>query len=75
MIAETLKKFVERHPFRPFRIRLHAGDPIDIRHPESIHVGREWAAVWQDPDLPIFFETDMIVSIEFFRKGGARRRP
>ncbi|MBI2901158.1 MAG: hypothetical protein HYY17_13320 [Planctomycetes bacterium] len=75
MNAGELKRFVARRPFVPIRITLHAGDPIDVRHPENIIIREHWVFVLDDPMPPIFFQPDMVVSVKLLRNGGARRRP
>lgn len=74
MNAEKLRDLVGRRPFRPIRIVLHAGNPVDVKHPENIAVGDAWVAVFRDPNPPLVFEADMVVSIEFLRNGARSRK-
>ncbi len=74
MDAAKLKAAVLDRRFRPVRITLNAGEPILVRHPENIMIGSEWVAVARDPDPPIIFETEEVVTIEYLRNGGARHR-
>ena len=38
----TLQTFVRASPFRAFRITMNSGKTYDVRHPEFIHVGRDF---------------------------------
>jgi hypothetical protein len=40
MFPRDLREFLDRRPFRPFRITLTDGRSYDIRHPELAVVGR-----------------------------------
>jgi hypothetical protein len=42
MQPSTLQTYVRAQPFRPFRIVMNSGAAYDIRHPEMIHVGRDF---------------------------------
>lgn len=41
-----LGEYVLAEPFRPFRIRMASGQTFEIRHPETILVGRNTARVY-----------------------------
>lgn len=41
-----LGDYVLAEPFRPFRIRMASGQTFEIRHPETILVGRNTARVY-----------------------------
>ena len=40
MTAEVLRDWMQRRPFRPFRITMSSGDAYDIRHPEMAFLTR-----------------------------------
>lgn len=40
MTAEEIKIFVDRQPFKPFRLHLSDGRSFEIRHPDFIWVLR-----------------------------------
>ena len=40
MTAETLRDWLRRRPFLPFRIKTSDGDAYEIRHPEMAFVTR-----------------------------------
>ncbi|MBI4614688.1 MAG: hypothetical protein HY720_13845 [Planctomycetes bacterium] len=65
MTAAKLRQAVFRKPFRPLRMQLHAGDPVEVRHPEFIAITDSWVLVGQDPAPPVVFEAEMVVSIEY----------
>lgn len=44
-----LAEYVSAEPFRPFRIRMASGQTFEIRHPETIMVGRSTARVYTTP--------------------------
>lgn len=73
MDTAKLRAAVGTRPFRPVRITLHAGPPIVVRHPEAIAIREQWVAVFRDPDPPLIFEAEMVVSIEYLRNGRTRK--
>jgi hypothetical protein len=40
MFAKDVQEFLQRRPFRPFRLTLTDGRTYDVRHPELVNVGR-----------------------------------
>jgi hypothetical protein len=45
-IFRKVGEYVEAEPFRPFRIRMASGSSYEIRHPETILVGRTSVRVY-----------------------------
>jgi len=42
-------EYVAAEPFRPFRIKMASGQSFEIRHPETILVGRTSVRVYTPP--------------------------
>ncbi|HYV39437.1 MAG TPA: hypothetical protein VE988_27355 [Gemmataceae bacterium] len=42
MNPTTLQGYVRAQPFRPFRVTMNSGKFYDIRHPEMVHVGKDF---------------------------------
>jgi hypothetical protein len=57
MWSENLLTYVRPVPFRPFRVVMNGGRAYDVRHSETIRVGRDVAVYFRadPPDAP--FET------------------
>jgi hypothetical protein len=51
---DTLLSYVRAAPFRPFRLVMNSGRAFDIRHPETIRVGRDVFHYYhaETPDAP-----------------------
>lgn len=60
-----------RRPFRPFRLTLHAGAPVTVRHPENFTITHDGAMILAfDPDQgALVFEPEMVVSVQHMRNG------
>jgi hypothetical protein len=61
---QRLASFIFAEPFRPFRIRMVGGQALEIRHPDTIGIGRSSARV------DFFMSEDPILV-----KEGARKVP
>jgi hypothetical protein len=46
MTFEQVGEFVFAEPFRPFRIKMASGQTFEIRHPETILIGRTTVQVY-----------------------------
>lgn len=44
--SSKIVEYLTAEPFRPFRIRMASGQTFEIRHPETILVGRNTARVY-----------------------------
>jgi hypothetical protein len=40
MTAETLREWMQRRPFQPFRLKTSDGEAYDVRHPEMAFLTR-----------------------------------
>jgi len=40
MTAETLREWMQRRPFHPFRLKTSDGEAYDVRHPEMAFLTR-----------------------------------
>ena len=49
MNADTLREWLNRHPFEPFELRLSNGEAYQVRHPEVLAIGRDRVAIF-DPN-------------------------
>ncbi len=56
MRNNSILSYVKAVPFRPFRIVMNSGKSYDVRHPETIAVGRDTFIYYyrQQPDQPFF---------------------
>jgi hypothetical protein len=56
MRNHSILNYVHAVPFRPFRIVMNSGKTYDVRHPETIAVGRDVCIYYhrQQPDQPFF---------------------
>jgi len=56
MRNHSILNYVHAVPFRPFRIVMNSGKSYDVRHPETIAVGRDTFIYYyrQQPDQPFF---------------------
>ncbi len=54
MRDHSILSYVRAEPFRPFRIVMNSGKTYDVRHPETIAVGRDVCIYYhrQQPDQP-----------------------
>jgi hypothetical protein len=43
----ALRSLLQSQPFRAFRIVLNSGKTYDIRHPESLIIGKSWATIYE----------------------------
>lgn len=72
------RKLVLRRPFKPVEIRIRAGDPLVVKHPEFVHTigddeeGR-WISVHENNGPPIIFEVEEVVSIRQLSNGRSRK--
>ena len=79
MNMPELRKLILQRPFRPVKIRIRAGDPLIVRHPDFIRTfGNDeesrWIAVTDGPDgPPVVYEVGEVVSITYIKNGNARR--
>ena len=73
MNSDKLREALFRKPFRPVRITLDAGDPIEVRHPEGILMNESWGVILEGI-TPILFEPERVVSIRYLANGGRRSR-
>ncbi len=52
--CQRISSYVFAEPFHPFRITLADGRTVDIRHPDSVQVGRTWMTIFlydcKDPE-------------------------
>ena len=64
MAPETLREFVERVPFLPFRIRLSSGDMIDVTRRHSVAVMRTEIFVALPEDRWKFIPLGHIATVE-----------
>jgi hypothetical protein len=55
MRYQDVLEYVQREPFRPFRIQMNSGRTFDIRHPEMVKVGNSailiFSFVSDDPEI------------------------
>jgi hypothetical protein len=49
MKIDTVRRLVQRRPFRPIEILSDGGEKLVIRHPEAVLVGK-WNVVVELPD-------------------------
>ncbi len=47
---QRIASYVGAEPFRPFRITTASGRTFEIRHPESVQVGRSVMAIYTPPE-------------------------
>ena len=61
MRDRSVLTYVQAVPFRPFRIVMNSGKSYDVRHPETIAVGRDTLIYYyrQKPGQP-FDRVDMV---------------
>jgi hypothetical protein len=54
MRDKSILSYVRAEPFRPFRIVMNSGKSYDVRHPETIAVGRDVFIYYhrQQPEQP-----------------------
>jgi hypothetical protein len=68
MSPQELLNYLHGQPFRPFRIRMNSGRTFDIRHPETVRVGRRDALIFtfvsEDPEVYDRWENVSLVLIE-----------
>jgi hypothetical protein len=79
MRDKSVLSYVKAVPFRPFRIIMNSGKTYDVRHPESIAVGRDTFIYYhrQQPDQP-FDHVDMVSlplveSVEHLEQGTSKK--
>ena len=46
MTFRRIAKYVVAEPFRPFRIKMASGETFEVRHPETISVGKTTVRVF-----------------------------
>jgi hypothetical protein len=49
MNSEVIRQLVLRRPFEPFTVHLSEGESYEVRHPETVALGRQ-RIVMVDPD-------------------------
>ncbi|HVS38551.1 MAG TPA: hypothetical protein VMS17_23545 [Gemmataceae bacterium] len=63
--------YLRAQPFRPFQIRMTSGRTFEIRHPETLRVGRNslivFTAISDDPGIYDRWETISLLLIEFLK--------
>jgi hypothetical protein len=67
MRPETLLAYIRAAPFRPFRIVLNSGRTYEVRHPETVRVGRDSFVYYyaDSPEAPYErFETVGLLLVE-----------
>ncbi len=68
MLPSTLQSYVRAQPFRPFRIVMNSGKTYDVRHPEMIHVGRNFFLHFQtatpQDEFPDRWETVSLLLVQ-----------
>jgi hypothetical protein len=74
MRFETLRHRVLRRPFRPIRLTLDDGSKIVVRHPEAFMLSRMLCGVARDPEFPLLFEPEKVLSVEQLRANGNGRK-
>ena len=42
MTAETIRQFLKRQPFQPFRIHMNDGRALEVRHPDFVVLPPGW---------------------------------
>ncbi|MBI2480727.1 MAG: hypothetical protein HYV60_19500 [Planctomycetia bacterium] len=45
MNTETIREWLNRHPFEPFLLSLSNGETYEVRHPENVAIGKNRLAV------------------------------
>jgi hypothetical protein len=67
MLPSTLQTYVRAQPFRPFRIIMNSGNTYEVRHPEMIHVGRDFFNYYSfkgEDQFPETWETVSLLLVE-----------
>jgi hypothetical protein len=68
MTPQAVLGYVKAVPFRPFRIRMASGATYDVRHPETVRVGRTnllvFSFVTEQPDVFDEWESVSLMLIE-----------
>ena len=65
----SLRTFVRRKPFHPFKVELTSGSQIEVDHPEALMV-RNGVAVYFAPDGEIIlFDHDTVARLSSNGKG------
>ena len=59
MNADTIREWLNRHPFEPFELRLSNGEAYQVRHPEVIAIGKNRIAI-VDPETDRFVHVALI---------------
>jgi hypothetical protein len=59
MNAETVREWLNRHPFEPFELRLSNGESHQVRHPEVVAIGKNRIAI-VDPETDRFVHVALI---------------
>ncbi len=67
MTSREFRKCVFRTPFQPVRITLDAGEPLEVRHPETIAIGPKMAVVMHDSGEVVLFEMARVVSVTYLK--------
>ncbi len=74
MNADTLRRLVYRTPFRPLVLTLDDGTKVRVEHPEVMMLSDVLCGVARDPQFPLLFEPEKVLSVEYVRKNGNARR-
>ena len=45
MNTETIREWLNRHPFEPFVLSMSNGETYEVRHPENVAIGKNRLAV------------------------------
>jgi hypothetical protein len=59
----TLRRFLQRRPFRPFTVELVSGDRIEVDHPEAMIVRAGAAAYLSPKGLPSIFDCEGVLQV------------
>lgn len=65
MNMETIREWLNRHPFEPFVLRLSNGEAREIRHPECMALGKTRVIVsYPDADRVVHLSLIHVNAIE-----------
>jgi hypothetical protein len=65
---DALQSYCHAQPFRPFRVTMNSGKTYDIRHPDFIHVARDFFLWFYPPvhqdDFPSRWESVSLLPVQ-----------
>lgn len=68
MTNAKVNDYLTAEPFRPFRIKMASGQTFEVRHPETLLVGRSSVRFYinldDDPDKPAKWHDVSMMSME-----------